>query len=165
MKFMKTMFLLITLTISMNIFAWNDEYKFSHFQRLEDFDFQQVVLNNQQWSIVIFNRGYCSINDSMMDCFPYEMKLNALAPQLYARNNNIQIINMDTESTFTHQQFNLKSFPAVVFILNGQTMTTLEANRQLSYLYTQDNLSQFSWANNLLQRTLNEIYKISPSSK
>lgn len=160
---MKVLLFFLTLSISLSSFAWNDEYKFDNFKRIDDFDFQQVVSNNKSWSIVIFNHGYCSFPDSMMDCFPFEMKLNSLAPNILALHKNIQIINMDTESTYTYQKFNLKTLPSVVFILNGMIMKTISANkchpvRNPDCLYRRGH-----WANELLQKTLNEVYKI-PSS-
>lgn len=157
---MKRLLILLTLSFSLSSFAWNDQYKFDHFKRVDDFDYQQAVLDNEGWSIVIFNRGYCTTSHSMMDCFPYEMKLNSLAPKIFARNNNIQIINMDTESTYTHQHYNISALPAVVFILNGQIMKTLQANRCNPYRNRNSDYRRLNWANDLLQRTLDEIYKI-----
>lgn len=160
---MKALLLLLSLSFSLSSFAWNDEYKFDNFKRIDDFDFQEVVLENEGWSIVVFNRGYCSISDSMMDCFPFEMKLNSLAPKIFARNNNIQIINMDTESTYTHRDYSINALPAVVFILDGQIMNTLEANRCNPYRSPNCDYRRLNWANDLLQRTLDEIYKIPAS--
>lgn len=162
---MKLWFLFFTLSFSLSSFAWNDEYQFENFKRIDDFDFQEIVLNNEQWSIVIFNSGYCSINSNMMDCFPYEMKLNSLVPKIFARNNNIQIINMDTQSTYTHQDYNIKSSPAVVFIFDGQIMKTLEAHRCYPYRNSNCDHRRLNWSDNLLQRTLDEIYKIPASVK
>lgn len=160
---MKTLLLLLAFSFSLSSFAWNDEYQFDHFKRVDDFDYQEVVMQNEGWSIVIFNRGYCSIPDSMMDCFPYEMKLNSLAPKIFARNNNIQIINMDTESTYTHQNYNISALPAVVFLLDGRIMNTLEASRCYPYRNPNCDYRRLNWANDLLQRTLDEIYKIPAS--
>lgn len=157
---MKAIIFLLTLTFSLNIFAWNDEYKFEHFKRVDDFDFREVVQDYEGWSIIVFNRGYCSISDSMMDCFPFEMKLNSLAPKILARNNNIQIINMDTESTYTHQDYGLKTLPSVVFLYNGSIMTTLEAYKCYPYSNPNCDNRRLNWANDLLKRTLDEVYKI-----
>lgn len=160
---MKSLLFILTLSFSLSSFAWNDEYKFDHFKRIDDFDYREVVLDNEGWSIVIFNNGRCSLSDSMMDCFPFEMKLNSLAPKIFARNNNIQIINMDTESTYTHRDYNLGVLPAVVFILDGQIMQTIEAYKCYPYRTPNCDYRRLNWANDLLQRTLDELYKIPAS--
>lgn len=160
---MKFLLLVLTLSFSLSAFAWDNEYKFDNFKVVDDYDFREVVLENKEWSIVIFNKGYCPLSDSKMDCFPFEMKLNSLAKKLYARNNNLQIINMDTDFSFTHQRFNLKATPAVVLLLDGQIMATIEANRCNPYRNPNCDYRRLNWANDLLQRTLDEIYKIPAS--
>lgn len=160
---MKFLLCLITLSISLNLFAWNDEYKFSHFKRVDDFDFREVVLDYKDWSIVVINNGRCSLGSTMNRCFPFEMKLNTLAPKIFARNNNIQIINMDTESTYTHQQYDLKVIPAVIFFYKGQMMEKLEAYKCYPYSNPSCDYNRMNWANDLLQRTLDVIYKIPAS--
>lgn len=151
---------MITMLTSLNTFAWNDDYQFEHFKRVDDFDFSEVVQDYQGWSIIVFNRGYCSIGSSMNRCFPYESKLNYMAPNILARNSNIQIINMDTESTYTHQNYNLRVLPSVVFLLDGQVMETLEAYRCNPRSNQNCDYRRLNWANDLLQRTLDVIYKI-----
>lgn len=144
---MKNIILLIAIIFSYNASAWDNEYKFSHIKAVDDFDYREVVEDYQGWSVVVFNKGYCPLNRTKMDCFPFEMKLNYMAPKIYARNINIQLVNMDTDFTFMHQRFGVKTRPAVVFLHNNSIMSVLESG------------SPFN-ANALLQRTLNEIYKI-----
>lgn len=152
------------MILSMSTWAWNERYNFEHMTRVDDFDYREVVLENEQWSIVIFNNRRCSSFDSLNDCFPFETKLNHLAPKIYARNNNIQIINMDTESTYTYQDYQLRSYPAVVFLYDGQIMKTIEAKPCHPYRTPQCDYRNMNWANNLLQDVLDEVYKI-PQSK
>lgn len=160
---MKKLFLLLTLCLSFNVFAWDNEYEFENMTQVDDFDFREVVLDKEGWTILVFNKGYCSLSNSKNDCFPYEAKLNVMAPKIYARNNNIQIVHMDTDFTFTHQDYNLKVLPSVVFLLDGQIMTTIEAKR--CYRVSQPNCDyrDLNWSMVMLQKTLDEIYKIPAS--
>lgn len=144
---MNKLLILITLFASLNVFAWNDDYSFDNFTRVDDFNFSQEV-DKKEWSILVFNNGYCPLNDSMMDCFPFEMKLNYLAPNIYGRNNNLQILNIDMQSSYIHQRYGISSAPTVIFLLDGAEMMRVENIRN---------------PNALLQQTLNNLYKIPAS--
>ncbi len=141
--------LIFSLLIANQAFAIGAEYKFKNMKSVDDFNFSTQVENNEEWSIVIFNSGYCPLPDSQMDCFPFEMKIDYLAPQIFGRNNNISIFNMDTDSTYTYRNYGLTKRPSVVFFYNKQMMEIIEGNS----------------TNDLLQKTLDVIFKISPTRK
>lgn len=160
---MKKIILLLTLCLSFSAFAWDNEYEFEHLTKVDDFDFREVVLDQEGWTILVFNKGYCSISSSKRRCFPYESKLNELAPKIYARNNNLQIVHMDTDFSFTYQRYNLKTLPSVVFLLDGQIMKTISAKRCININQPGCDYQDLNWSMVMLQKTLDELYKIPAS--
>jgi len=145
MKQIKLLSIIISFLFASQVFALAAEYKFENMDIVDDFDFSAQVEMNQDWSIVVFNSGYCPLPDSQMDCFPFEMKFDYLAPQIFGRNGNIRIFNMDTDNTYTYRRYGINKRLTVLFFLDGQIMETLNG----------------SSTNDLLEKTLNTIYKIS----
>jgi hypothetical protein len=158
---MKKYLLLLSLIFSTTLWAWNDEYQFQNFTRVDDFSFQETVLEHRGWSIVIFNRGYCPFNNSKNRCFPFESQVEQLSAQILGRISNMQLINIDTESSSIHHRYDVKAGPTVLFLLDGREMERLEpyfcyphqTNNQCDY-------QRLSWSHDLLKRTWEVIIKI-----
>jgi hypothetical protein len=159
----KAIVTLMLLLSSLSVYAWNEEYNFSDLTRIDDFDFSSEVLDHDGYTLLVFNNGRCSISSSPVRCFPYEAKLNKLAPAIKGRNKNLNLVIMDVESSYTYRDYNITKFPSAVLLYQGSQLSEkLEANR-CHYgrsMTSEDRINCMNWANVLLQKTLDEIYKI-----
>jgi hypothetical protein len=141
---MKTYLLLMITFFSFSSFATDNAYKFNHFETADNFNFSKV-LAQKEWTILVFNNGYCPIPDSKMQCFPFEMKLSYYAPNIKARNSNLQIVNIDMERTYISNRYFVSSAPTVIFLLNGVERARFEKTRH---------------PNLLIQQVLDEVFRI-----
>ena len=141
---MKKLLFLIVAAFSLNSFAISNSYDFKSLVKADDYNFSEV-LDKKEWSILVFNNGYCPLQRSKLRCFPVEMKLNYFAPNIYARNNNIQIVNIDMQSSFIHNRYFVTSTPTVIFLLDGAEMIRFDRMRSPNFL---------------VQQVLDEVFKI-----
>ena len=141
---MKTYILLFISLFSINSFAIDNSYEFEHLVKADDFNFREV-LEQKEWSILIFNNDYCPLQRSKVRCYPVEVKMNYFAPNIHARNNNIQILNIDMQSSFIHNRYFVSSTPTVIFLLDGAEMIRFDKMRN---------------PNLLVQQILDEVFKI-----
>lgn len=139
----KYLFLIVTF-LSLNSFAADNSYEFESLIKADDYNFSEV-LDKKEWSILIFNNGHCPLQRSKIRCFPVEMKLNYFAPKIYARNSNIQIVNIDMQTSFIHNNYFITSTPTVVFLLDGREMIRFDKMRSPDFL---------------VQQVLDEVFKI-----
>ena len=137
-------FIFLFAVISISAFASGTSYEFTNFSTADDFNFQEVI-SQKEISIVVFNRGYCPINDSKFDCFPFETKLEYLSPKIIGNYSNAQIINIDIERNYIQQRYNFQRFPAVVFLLSGREVERIDtySNANDLIIKTFETLSKF----------------------
>ena len=143
------------LILSFNIFA--ADYEFENIKVIDEFSIDEEIYRADKDVMLIFNNGTCF--NSTNRCYPYERKVNYLAPQINAR--GVEIMNMDVSFNRYHQRYNIKKLPAVIFFAKGSYITMLEPNTCSYYERNHDcRMRNLTWVNYLLQETLDTLNQV-----
>jgi len=146
-------FLLFILSFS----VFGTEYSFDKIEKIERYNIDEKIYQSNEHVMLILNNENFSCRNNR--CYPFERKINYLAPQINAR--GIKIYNMNVSYNQFHLKYGIKKLPAVIFFSSGSFMKLLEPNTCSYYERNNDcRMRNLTWVNSLLQSSLDSLNQI-----